>query len=236
VTEHRFYGDLAPWWGLISPADDYAEEAAFAAGLLGDDVRTVLELGSGGGHMAVHLKKRFDLTLVDIAPGMLAQSRKINPELEHHRGDMRDVRLGQMFDAVFIHDAIDYMITEDDLRRAIETAAAHATRVVLMPDATTEIFEPDTDHGGVDGDDGRAARYLSWSYGAGATTKTDYAFLLRDAEGRVTVAHETHETGLFPRDTWLRVLRQQGFVAEAVTEVTSEDRTPRTCFVGRKTD
>jgi len=240
MTEHRFYGDLAPWWPLISPADEYVEEAAFVATLLGEtDARTVLELGSGGGHIAVHLKKRFDLTLVDIAPAMLAQSRKINPELPHLEGDMRTLRLGREFDAVLIHDAIDYMTTEDDLRRAFETAAAHAANVVLVPDATQEIFEPETDHGGVDGEDGRAARYLSWTYDpdpADTTTKTDYAFLLRNPDGQVTVAHETHETGLFPRDTWLRLLRQAGFVAEAVTEETSEDRTPRTLFVGRKTN
>ncbi|GIF50853.1 methyltransferase family protein [Asanoa ferruginea] len=242
MTEHRFYGDLAPWWPLISPAEQYAEEAAFAATLLGDDTRTVLELGSGGGHMAVHLKKQFEITLVDLAPGMLEQSRKINPELPHHQGDMRDVRLGRTFDAVFIHDAIGYMITEDDLRRALETAAVHASKVVIIPDATTEIFEPDTDHGGVDGDDGRAARYLSWTYaGDGNTVKTDYAFLLREADAGagtdVTVAHETHVNGLFPRDTWLRLLRQQGFkTADAVTEETSDGRTPRICFVARKTD
>ncbi|MEV4620201.1 class I SAM-dependent methyltransferase [Asanoa sp. NPDC049573] len=238
MTEHRFYGDLAPWWPLISPADEYAEEAAFAASLL-CGARTVLELGSGGGHNAVHLKKQFDLTLVDIAPGMLEQSRKINPELPHHRGDMRDLRLGRAFDAVFIHDAITYMTTEGDLSKAIATAAAHADRVVLVPDDVKETFEPDTDHGGVDGDDGRAARYLSWTYDpdpTDTTTRTDYAFLLRDADGGISAAQETHVTGLFPRDTWLRLLRQHGFAAEAVTEVTSDDRTPRTFFVGRKTN
>ncbi|HSH60312.1 MAG TPA: hypothetical protein VK988_11875 [Acidimicrobiales bacterium] len=31
---YRFYGDLAVWWPLISPPDEYTEEAAFAARLL----------------------------------------------------------------------------------------------------------------------------------------------------------------------------------------------------------
>ena len=30
-VEHRFYGDLAPWWPLISPPGEYAEEAGFGA-------------------------------------------------------------------------------------------------------------------------------------------------------------------------------------------------------------
>src|SRR5947199_313515 len=78
-------------------------------------VHEVLELGSGGGHNAVHLKARFTMTLVDLSAGMLDMSRRLNPECEHHQGDMRTVRLGRTFDAVFVHDAVDYMLTEDDL-------------------------------------------------------------------------------------------------------------------------
>jgi SAM-dependent methyltransferase len=239
VTTHRFYDDLASWWPLISPAEDYAEEAAFAATLL-DGARTVLELGSGGGHNAVHLKRRFDLTLVDLAPGMLAASRKINPELPHRQGDMRDVRLGELFDAVFVHDAIEYMITEADLRLAVATAYAHTKpggRAVFVPDAIAETFVAETEHGGSDGADGRGVRFLSWSYDpdpSDTTTLTEYAFLLKDRDGVVTAVHETHETGLYPRDTWLKVLRETGFAPEAVIEETSDDRTPRTFFVGRK--
>jgi hypothetical protein len=51
--DHRFYGDLAVWWPMISPPADYVEEAAFSASLLRSGtipVVTVLELGSGGGH------------------------------------------------------------------------------------------------------------------------------------------------------------------------------------------
>jgi trans-aconitate methyltransferase len=106
---HRFYGDLAVWWPLVSAPEEYVEEAAFAAELLASGegpVREVLELGSGGGNNAYHLKSRFAMTLVDLSPDMLAVSRALNPECEHHEGDMRRVRLGRTFDAVFVHDAI----------------------------------------------------------------------------------------------------------------------------------
>jgi trans-aconitate methyltransferase len=82
----------------------------------------VLELGSGGGNNASHLKAHCDLTLIDASDRMLALSRRINPECEHVTGDMRTVRLDRQFDAVFIHDAIDYMVTLDDLRAALTTA------------------------------------------------------------------------------------------------------------------
>jgi SAM-dependent methyltransferase len=230
--DHRFYGDLAPWWPLISPPEEYVEEASFAADLLAADGATtsVLELGSGGGHVASHLAGRFELTLVDLSEPMLQVSRALNPTASHHQGDMRTVRLGQQFDAVLIHDAIDYMTTEDDLRAAFATAFAHCRPggvALFMPDEIAETFAPGTDHGGT-GD----ARYLEWSWDPDPTdtwTLTEYVFLLRDTD-EVRSVHETHRHGLFARDTWLRLLRQTGFEASAVLEETTEDRAPRVMF------
>ena len=169
LPRHRLYGDLASWWPLISPPEEYAEEAAFAASLLRTakpPTRTVLELGSGGGNNAFHLKNEFEMTLVDLSEEMLTVSRQLNPDCDHLRGDMRTLRLGRSFDAVFVHDAIDYMITEADLRQAATTAYEHCRPggvAVLVPDNIAENFEPGTDYGGDDAPDGRGARYLSWS-------------------------------------------------------------------------
>jgi SAM-dependent methyltransferase len=239
----RFYGKLASWWPLISPPEEYAEEAAYFAGLLADlcpPGGTVLELGSGGGHNAVHLKERFTLTLVDLSPDMLAVSRRLNPECEHIEGDMRTVRLGRTFDAVFVHDAVMYMTTEADLARAVATAFEHCRPgggVVFAPDDTKETFQPSTDHGGTDAADGRGARYLEWEWDPDPDDDwalAEFAFLTREADGEVRVDHETHRWGLFGRDVWLRLLREAGFDTEAVTEVTTEDRTPREIFLGRR--
>jgi trans-aconitate methyltransferase len=176
------------------------------------------------------------MTLVDASAGMLAVSRRLNPGCEHVQADMRTVRLGRDFDAVFVHDAVCYMTTEADLRLVIGTAFAHCRPggiAVFVPDNITENFQPATGYGGSDGTDGRAARYLDWAYDPdpGDTwTLTQYAFLLRDAGGAVRVVHETHRLGLFGRGTWLRLLREAGFRAAAVTEETTEDRQPRELF------
>jgi len=240
---YRFYTELAAWWPLISPAEEYAEEAAFAATVLGSagvPVREVLELGSGGGSNAVHLKEHFALTLVDLSEDMLAVSRELNPECSHVVGDMRTLRLDRTFDAVFVHDAVDYMTTEPDLRRAVETAFVHCRPggvAVFVPDAVAERFVPTSDCGGSDGRDGRGVRYLDWCWDpdpGDSWVQTEYAFLLRSADGTVRVVHETHRTGLFGRDVWLRLLTEAGFAAEAVLEVTTEDRPPRELFVGRR--
>ena len=145
----HMYSDLAPWFHLLTQPSDYADEAAFVRRVVDDvaigDTPTLLELGSGGGNNASHLKARFQCTLTDLSPEMLALSRTLNPECEHLEGDMRTLRLGRTFDVVFVHDAISYLTTEDDLGAAIETAAAHVRPggvVILAPDATTEIFKP----------------------------------------------------------------------------------------------
>jgi SAM-dependent methyltransferase len=242
-TQERFYLELADWWPLISPVEEYQEEAGEVGRHLvsaGIEVVDVLELGSGGGHVARWLRERFRLTLVDLSPAMLEVSMALNPTCEHLVGDMRTVRLGRTFDAVLIHDAIAYLRTEDDLRAAIETAREHCRPggiVVLVPDEITESFEPGADHGGCDGRDGRGVRYLQWSIDpdpSDTTTRTDYVFLLREADGTTRTVHDVHITGLFPESTWLRLLTKAGLDAEARTEVTTEDRTPRRIFVGHR--
>ncbi len=238
TDQPKLYAELASWWPLLSDPAEYAEEAAYCARILieacAPPPRTVLELGSGGGNTASHLKKQFQMTLVDRSPGMLAVSRSLNPECEHFEGDMRSARLGRLFDAVFIHDAIDYMTTENDLRRALETAAVHCRPngvALFVPDSIRENFQPQTQHGGHDGAD-RALRYLEWTYDPdpGDTTYlTDYAYLLREPDGSVSVEMDRHVLGLFARADWLRLLSKVGFQSKVLT-----DNYDRQVFVGTK--
>ncbi len=220
----RLYTDLAPWWPLLSAPAEYAEEAELyrrtLAGAGDPPPRTLLELGSGGGNNASHLKAHFRMTLVDRAPGMLAVSRALNPECEHVEGDLRSVRLGRTFDAVFVHDAVMYLTTEDDLRRAMETALVHCRpggAALFAPDCVRETFRPTTDHGGHDGD-GRGLRYLEWTWDPdpGDTSfRVEYACLLREGDV-VRVVQDRHEEGLFTRADWLRLLGEVGFRPRAL--------------------
>src|SRR5690606_13214161 len=179
--------------------------------------------------------------LVEPAPGMRAVSEALNPACEHLPGDMRTVRLGRRFDAVFVHDAVCYMTTEADLQRAVETAFAHCApggAALFAPDHVRETFRPSTDHGGADGPDGRGLRYLEWTWDPDPSDTTylvDYAYLLREADGAARVAHDRHEEGLFARADWLRVLADAGFVPGVVPFTHSElDGAPVDVFVGRR--
>jgi ubiquinone/menaquinone biosynthesis C-methylase UbiE len=235
----KLYDELAEWWPLFSAPEDYAEEAAYFARVLSEACnpppRTVLELGSGGGNNALYLKSKFEMTLVDLSPQMLAVSRRLNPECEHREGDMRTVNLGRRFDAVFIHDAIAYMTNVDDLQAAIRTAYRHCRAggvALLVPDCVKESFVAETRHGGHDGDDGRSLRYLMWSIDpdpTDATYRTDFAILLRDHDGDTRVIHDSHIEGIFPRAEWVRLLREAGFEPSILN-----DEWGRDVFIARR--
>ncbi len=221
----KMYDDLAPWWPLLSPPSEYEEEAAFFGRTLADACatppRTLLELGSGGGNNASHLKARFQMVLVEPSAAMLEVSRRLNPDCEHVQGDMRTVRLGRLFDAVFVHDAVCYMTTEADVRKAIDTAFVHCrpgAAAIFAPDFLRENFSPSSDHGGSDNGD-RGLRFLEWTWDPdpGDTTyRVEYAFMLRSADGTVRVEHDSHVEGLFSRADWLRFFSDAGFEARAV--------------------
>jgi hypothetical protein len=237
-TGPSMYADLADWFHLLTAPAEYADEASFILAALRRHVRgpleTLLELGSGGGNTASHLKADLRLTLTDISEPMLDLSRTLNPECEHVAGDMRSLRLGRIFDAVLVHDAVMYMTSGAELRAAMETATAHlrsAGAAIFLPDVVRETFEPSTEHGGHDGDD-RALRYLEWSHDPDPSDSTfisDYAMVLREGSDRVQVRHDRHVEGLFAEGDWLTLLADVGLAA-----VVELDPSGRQVFIGTK--
>jgi SAM-dependent methyltransferase len=221
------YGELASWFPLLTAPSEYDVEAKALSERLERyarrPVKRVLELGSGGGHNASHLKVRYEMTLTDLSEEMLAQSRTLNPECRHVQGDMRTLRLGERFDAVVVHDSIQYMTTERDLAQAIATAYEHLEpggAAIFAPDEVAENFTPRTSCGGHDGEE-RSMRYLEWIHDLepGATTFTvTYVYTLRDTDGSMRVEHEDHVVGCYPSATWRRLLGEAGFDAHEIRD------------------
>jgi SAM-dependent methyltransferase len=167
------------------------------------------------------------MTLVDLSPRMLEQSRRLNPECRHLTGDMRSLRLGERFDAVLVFDAISHMTTEGDLLAALRTARAHLREggvALFCPDWTVECFAPGTSMGGTDGAD-RGMRYLEWTHppGDGSTYDTDLVYILRDPGGERTVVHDRITLGVFARATWMRLLDEAGFGQVAIEQQSGRD-------------
>jgi len=238
----KLYDQLADWYPLLTPLADYAEEAPVyrnaLTGALPPGRHTLLELGAGAGHNAHYFGTDFDLTLSDLSPAMLRHAGRACPDATLVESDMRTLRLGRTFDAVFAHDALCYMMSEDDLAAVFATARVHLNRggvFLVAPDFVTETFEEGTEEGGSDAD-GRGLRYLAWVWQrAGETQRyvVDYAFMLREGEGTPTLHHDRHEEGLFPRATWVRLLEAAGFTVERIEWQHSEVERPLEMFLAR---
>jgi SAM-dependent methyltransferase len=241
----KLYGELAGWFHLLTAPASYAKEARIYGDLMlskaAGPVRRVLELGSGGGNNASHLKARFELTLTDASAPMLEVSRALNPECAHLRADMRTLCLDQTFDAVFVHDAVMYMASEADLRATMVTAAEHCRPggvVLFAPDCVAETFREYDDEGGHDGDDGRSLRYrerISDPDPSDSSYRVDFSIRLRERDGTERTETESHVFGLFRKAEWLDWLSRAGLVAEAFpVDLGGEGRPSSYVFLGLK--
>ncbi len=235
----KLYNDLAAeWYPLLTPLSEYREEADLYHRIFNDTavpIQTMLELGSGAGHNAYYLKQWYTMTLTDLSDQMLSISRKLNPACVHHQGDMRSLRLAHTFDAVFIHDAIMYMTSLEDLQKVLETAFVHLKPggvVLVTPDFVRETFRENTDQGGEDGET-RSLRYLEWMSDPDPTDNTvtvDYIYALKVPDGHITTEQDRFLEGLFSTSQWLELLRLVGFTPQAL----EDPQFDRINFVGKK--
>lgn len=237
----RLYSDLAYLWPIISPPEEYEEEARYwrqaLRDRLGPGEHRILELGAGGGHNLSHLTSDFHATAVDISPQMLALSMKLNPGVQHHLGDMRSVRLGLTFDGVLIHDAISYMLTEDDLRAAFATAKIHLRPggvLLAAPDLVREVFKDTTvlnwvrKKGEVEVS---IQEYLHDPNPADTNLESIFTYTINEG-GKQWVERDTHIMGLFAVGTWTRLMQEAGFEVETLSLPAHESGYGGFLFVG----
>lgn len=218
--EWRLYGDLAWTWPIISPPEEYAGEALqfwdFLRSTASIDVREVLHLGCGGGHVDSHLKKHVRITGVDRSPSMLRLARRLNPEVTYRRGDMRFVRLGRTFDGALISDAVAYMRTERDLTRAFATAHRHVKpggAFVTYAEHRAEDFDPNWTEVTRGRRGNMEVVFIENRFDPNprdTSFEATFLYLIRKGT-RIRVETDRHTLGMFPATTWRRALRRAGF-------------------------
>ena len=186
---------------------------------LGVGRHKLLELGVGGGHNLSHLTADFDCTAVDLSSDMLALSKGLNPGVEHRVGDMRNTRLERIFDAVLVHDAASYLLSEQDLTETFATAAAHLRPgglLMVAPDWVQETFPDgwvynwDRQQGDIEVN---IQEVMVDPDPLDTQVESTYTYTIKK-DGETTVEVDTHITGLFPIQTWSSLMGQAGFTVE----------------------
>jgi len=231
MLQPRLYHDLAWLWPHLSPPDHYVAEAAHLDALLiehlGPGSHRILELGAGGGHTLVHLDTRgkrggrHHTVAADLSPQMLTHAAQLIPGLDTHAADMRTMRLGEVFDAVLIHDAVDYLLTENDLKQTFDTARTHLRPGGLLfvaPTYLQETFEDNEvadDGTTVNGDQLTYFTYVHDPDPNDTTFEMILLYLIRDLKTRkVELIEDRHTLGLFPYGTWTTLMEQAGLTVQ----------------------
>ena len=260
----RLYNDLAWLWPIVSPPAEYIAEAAQWRDIIrsrlpagagsgtgtaagrgrrggSGGLPSLLDLGCGGGHLLSHLTPDFVTEAVDLSPPMLELSRRLNPQTQHHIGDMRSIRLGRAFDVVAIHDAINYMLTEADLAAAMATAAAHLKPgglALLAPDWLRDTFAGPKVIDWTRSDravDITFIEYIADPDPTDSAIESVFLFII-NRDGRITVEQDRHLSGLFAESVWRRLLAEAGLTAELVATEGYEGGFGETLFVCRRAD
>jgi len=220
----RLYDDLAWLWPYWGSPEEYEAYCSHVTRRIRESsripVRSLLNIGCGGGKNVFNLKRHYDVTGLDLSPRMLALARKLNPECEFVEGDMRSFVLERTFDAVLMDDAVSYMATRPDLRSAITAAWRHLEPggvLVVTPDDTRETFVQNrTVASPAVGRDKPANLDVVFVENCYDPDPDDHhyegtiVFLIRE-DGELRVETDRHVFGLFSLDVWRETLKEVGF-------------------------
>ncbi len=229
--QRRLYGDLAWTWPIISPPEHYIDEAqGFIDTILRFShigVRTLLDLGCGGGHVDHTLKKHVKVTGLDTSEAMLSLAKRLNPEVTYCRGDMRTVRLEETFDAVIAADSIDYMLNEEDLYAAFVTAFEHLEPggvFCTYAEVSRESWQQNAVAYSIGAQGRTEIAFIENRYDPDPTDSTyesTFLYLIRQ-DGQLTIEKDRHLSGIFALGTWRHLLDRAGFVVDE-TELPGEN-------------
>jgi SAM-dependent methyltransferase len=115
---------------MASRGIDVHGEAAF---VMGYGPRSVLDAGCGSGRVAIELTRRgVDVVGVDADPSMIAEARRLAPDLTWHHEDMTELELPRQFDLVVMAGNVPIFCPPDKRRALVQACAAHLGAMSLL--------------------------------------------------------------------------------------------------------
>jgi SAM-dependent methyltransferase len=224
-NEWKAYKDLAWTESLVYPPPEGIKEVELFSKLIKENSKinteTLLHVGCGSGIYDYTFKKHFKVTGVDLSEKMLEIAIKRNPEVDYHHGDMRTIELGKKFDAVTIPESIGYMMTREDLKRAIATANKHLKPggVLLIISNIKDTFKPNNFvYTGKKGD--IEITIFENNYiprDNNSIYEATIIYLIRN-KGKLETYTDVHTLGLFDEKTWYYLLKEEDFEIKETKE------------------
>ncbi|MEI8051136.1 MAG: class I SAM-dependent methyltransferase [Actinomycetes bacterium] len=87
---------------------------------------SALDAGCGTGRVAIELARHgIDVVAVDVDPSMIAEARRLAPELEILEADLADFDLGRTFDVVLLAGNVPLFCPEESRRDLVRSCANH---------------------------------------------------------------------------------------------------------------
>lgn len=214
------YGKLARYYDLTYrvKVKDYGKEAALVASTAGkygkSPGKKLLDVACGTGNHLVFLRKKFDVTGLDLSREMLAIARRKLPQVRFVQGDMRKFRLGERFDVMTcMFSSINYMVRWKDLEKTLRNFHRHLEKggVAIIECFTRDIWK-DGMRPRIDVVRGKGLDYVrvGTSTRKGSRARLYFTQLIRE-KGRVFAGTESHDIGLFFEKDILRLAKRLGF-------------------------
>ena len=131
------FEDYAKYYDLLYHDKDYTKEVDYVESLfksnLNGDINSILELGCGTGiHTKIFAERNYSIHAIDYSEEMISLAQKRASSKDHlekivfHKGDVRNYRTDEKFDAIIsLFHVASYQTSEEDFENFIATARSH---------------------------------------------------------------------------------------------------------------
>jgi ubiquinone/menaquinone biosynthesis C-methylase UbiE len=218
LGEGELYKKFAGYYDRIYENVDYREEAEFIKWAIENhrecEGKKLLDVACGTGTHASILARDFQILGVDINDEMLRIAREKVPDARFIQGDMKELDLGEKFDAVIcMFSAIHYNTTYSELEKTLKNFYNHLNDggVVIFDFSLNKenwiegLVSVDT----VVEENLKLAR-ICQSHLEGTVFNANFVFLVKE-NGKLDFDIDQHQLGVFEMERAVDIMEKIGF-------------------------